>query len=114
MTTITGLTKGTVEDFQPVPQPSNPPTGQVRLYNDVSTGKLTAIDSTGASAITGSGATGATGATGPTGPTGAAIATTAPASATAAGVTGTLAFDATHIYVCVASGQWIAATASSF
>ena len=72
MTTITGLTKGTVEDFQTVPQPSNPPTGQVRLYNDVSTGKLTAIDSTGSSAIAGTtGPTGATGPTGPTGPTGA-------------------------------------------
>jgi hypothetical protein len=62
----------------------------------------------GALATGPTGPTGATGATGATGPTGAAIASaSAPASATAAGATGTVAYDATHIYVCLASGSWV-------
>jgi hypothetical protein len=76
MTNIIGLKKGGVEDFQEVPKPSNPPAGQIRLYADSGSGILTAIDSTGATAIAG----GSTGATGPTGPTGA----TGPAGATGA------------------------------
>lgn len=31
----------------------------------------------------------------------------APASAVAAGTTGQLAFDATHLYVCIATNTWV-------
>lgn len=39
---------------------------------------------------------------------------TAPASATAAGTPGQVAYDATHIYVCVATNTWVRATLGTF
>lgn len=38
----------------------------------------------------------------------------APSTATSAGVTGTVAFDATHIYVCIATNTWVRATTATF
>ena len=37
-----------------------------------------------------------------------------PASASAAGTAGTWSYDATHIYVCVASGTWVRATLATW
>ncbi len=37
-----------------------------------------------------------------------------PASATAAGVAGTIAYDATHIYVCIATNSWVRATTAAW
>lgn len=37
-----------------------------------------------------------------------------PASATAAGVAGTIAFDATHIYVCISTNAWCKATIATW
>lgn len=37
-----------------------------------------------------------------------------PGSATASGVPGQTAYDATHIYVCVAPNTWVRATLSTF
>jgi len=34
----------------------------------------------------------------------------APASATAAGTAGDIAYDATHLYVCIATNTWVRAT----
>lgn len=42
------------------------------------------------------------------------IAAATPALATSAGVTGTLAWDATHIYVCVATNTWVRALMTTF
>jgi hypothetical protein len=44
----------------------------------------------------------------------AAIIVAAPASATAAGKPGQIAYDATHIYVCVATNVWVRATLATF
>ena len=49
-----------------------------------------------------------TGATGPTGPTGPAATTNAtPASATATGVKGSIEYDGSFLYVCVATNTWL-------
>jgi hypothetical protein len=44
----------------------------------------------------------------------AAIIVAAPGSATATGKAGQIAFDATHIYVCVATNTWVRATLATF
>lgn len=44
----------------------------------------------------------------------AAIVVAAPASATATGVAGQIAYDATHIYVCVATNVWVRAVLATF
>jgi hypothetical protein len=44
----------------------------------------------------------------------AALVVAAPATATAAGKTGTIAFDATHFYMCVATNVWVRATLATF
>lgn len=38
----------------------------------------------------------------------------APASAAAAGVAGSISYDATHIYVCVATNTWVRATLATW
>lgn len=38
----------------------------------------------------------------------------APGTATSAGVAGSIAYDATHIYVCVATNTWVRATLATF
>jgi hypothetical protein len=38
----------------------------------------------------------------------------APATSSSAGVAGQIAFDATHIYVCVAPNTWVRATLATF
>jgi hypothetical protein len=40
--------------------------------------------------------------------------TTAPVSATAAGTAGQIAYDSTHLYVCIATNTWIRATFASW
>jgi hypothetical protein len=59
---------------------------------------------------------GPTGATGPTGPTGASgiAGPTTPASATSTGVTGTVVWDSSFIYVCVATDTWKRASISTW
>jgi hypothetical protein len=78
---------------------------------------------TGPQGIPGSSITGATGptgaassVTGPTGPTGPIGITgpTTPASATATGVAGTVVWDASYIYVCVATDTWKRAAISTW
>ncbi|HWY42636.1 MAG TPA: hypothetical protein VNX66_04020 [Candidatus Sulfotelmatobacter sp.] len=44
----------------------------------------------------------------------AAIIVAAPATATSTGKPGQIAFDATHIYVCVATNVWVRATLATF
>ena len=44
----------------------------------------------------------------------AAIVVAAPATATSAGKAGQIAFDATHLYVCIATNTWIRATFATF
>jgi hypothetical protein len=44
----------------------------------------------------------------------AAIIVAAPASATASGKAGQIAYDATHIYVCVATNVWVRASLATF
>lgn len=61
-----------------------------------------------------SGPTGPTGSTGTTGATGAGAPVGVPASAAAAGVAGTWSYDATHIYVCVATNTWVRATTAAW
>lgn len=39
---------------------------------------------------------------------------TAPGTATSTGVAGSIAYDATHIYVCVATNTWVRATLATF
>lgn len=39
---------------------------------------------------------------------------TAPATAGATGTTGQIAFDATHIYVCIATNTWVRATLATW
>jgi hypothetical protein len=38
----------------------------------------------------------------------------APATSSSAGVAGQIAYDATHIYVCVAPNTWVRATLATF
>jgi len=38
----------------------------------------------------------------------------APGTASSAGVAGTWAYDATHIYVCIATNTWVRATLATF
>jgi hypothetical protein len=38
----------------------------------------------------------------------------APATATSAGIAGQVAYDATHIYVCVATNTWVRALLATF
>jgi hypothetical protein len=45
---------------------------------------------------------------------GAAIIVAAPSTATSAGKAGQIAYDATHIYVCVATNVWVRATLATF
>jgi hypothetical protein len=49
------ITKQVVVDFQCIPNPGNPPAGNVRLYCDSGTGQLTCLTSTGGSCISGGG-----------------------------------------------------------
>jgi hypothetical protein len=44
----------------------------------------------------------------------AAIIVAAPASATATGKAGQIGYDATHIYVCIATNTWVRATLATF
>lgn len=44
----------------------------------------------------------------------AALIVAAPATATSAGKSGQIAFDATHFYVCVALNTWVRATLATF
>jgi hypothetical protein len=44
----------------------------------------------------------------------AAIIVAAPASATATGKAGQIAYDATHIYVCIATNTWVRAALATF
>jgi hypothetical protein len=44
----------------------------------------------------------------------AALIVAAPATATSVGKTGTIAFDATHFYMCVATNVWVRATLATF
>jgi hypothetical protein len=44
----------------------------------------------------------------------AAILVAAPATATSAGKAGQIAYDATHIYVCVATNVWVRALLATF
>jgi len=44
----------------------------------------------------------------------AALVVAAPATATSAGKAGQIAFDATHLYVCIATNTWIRATFATF
>lgn len=47
--------------------------------------------------------------------TGAAPAlTAAPSTASSTGTTGTIAYDATHIYVCIATNSWVRATLAAW
>ena len=39
---------------------------------------------------------------------------TAPVSASAAGTAGQIAYDSTHIYVCIATNTWVRATLATF
>jgi mucin-19 len=63
------ITQEVVVDFQCLPNPGNPSSGNVRLYCDSGTGNLTCLTSTGASCLGGGGGGGATsvGLAGPTG-----------------------------------------------
>ena len=45
---------------------------------------------------------------------GAAVIVAAPSTATSTGKAGQIAFDATHIYVCVATNVWVRATLATF
>lgn len=49
------ITKEVVGDYQCIPAPGNPPTGNDRLYCDANTGLLTCITSTGVNCFTGGG-----------------------------------------------------------
>jgi len=62
------------------------------------------------------GSSGFAGSTGPTGPTGASGITgpTTPASATATGTAGTVVWDSSYIYVCVATNTWKRAAISTW
>ena len=42
------------------------------------------------------------------------VSNTAPANSTANGVSGTLAFDSTHVYVCIANNTWMRSTLASW
>jgi hypothetical protein len=89
-------------------------------------GTAGAASSTGATGPTGptgpsggptgpTGPTGAQGLTGATGPTGASInGPTTPASATATGYVGTVVWDSSYIYVCVATNTWKRAAISTW
>jgi hypothetical protein len=44
----------------------------------------------------------------------AAVIVAVPGSATAAGKPGQIAYDATHVYVCVATNVWVRATLATF
>jgi len=54
------ITQEVVVDYQCVPNPGNPSSGNVRLYCDSGTGQLTCLTSTGASCLSGGGGGGAT------------------------------------------------------
>lgn len=43
-----------------------------------------------------------------------AASSAAPATATSTGVAGTIAYDATHIYVCVATNTWVRANLATW
>jgi hypothetical protein len=98
------------------------PTGPIGATGP--TGLDGAASATGATGPTGptgpsggpTGPTGATGDTGPTGPTGAAGITgpTTPANAIAAGTAGTVLWDSSYIYVCVATNTWKRAAISTW
>jgi hypothetical protein len=42
------------------------------------------------------------------------VAPTAPATATSTGIAGQIAYDATHIYVCIATNTWVRATLATW
>ena len=42
------------------------------------------------------------------------IVVAAPATATSAGVAGTIAYDATHFYVCIATNTWVRTSVATF
>jgi hypothetical protein len=56
----------------------------------------------------------APGNTGPPGLAGPGISSSAPATATSVGQAATVAYDATHIYVCVATNTWVRATLAAW
>src|SRR5207253_5195429 len=47
------IQKATIFDFQCVPTPTNPPSGNDRFYCDSGTGQMACLTSTGASCLTG-------------------------------------------------------------
>ena len=53
---VVGLSRWSINDFQCVPNPGNPPTGLVRLYCDSGTGNLTCLNSSGLSCLPSGGA----------------------------------------------------------
>lgn len=59
------------------------------------------------------GPTGPTGSGGPTGPAGTAS-SSAPSTASSTGTAGTIAYDSTHIYVCIATNTWVRASLATF
>lgn len=42
------------------------------------------------------------------------VSSSAPASATATGTTGQIAFDATHLYICIAANTWVRCTVATW
>jgi hypothetical protein len=42
------------------------------------------------------------------------VSNTAPANSSSAGISGQLAFDSSHLYVCIASNTWVRASLSTF
>jgi len=60
------------------------------------------------------GPTGPTGSAGATGAAGAGASSSAPATASSTGTAGTVAYDATHIYVCIATNTWVRATLATW
>ena len=51
------ITKQVVNDYQCIPNPGNPPSGNIRVYCDSGTGNLTCLTSTGSSCVSGGGST---------------------------------------------------------
>ena len=75
-------------------------------------GFVTYTDAQTISGVTGP--TGPSGSAGATGPTGGGAPVTAPGTSSSTGVAGQWAYDATHIYVCIATNTWCRATIATF
>ena len=52
---IPSVQKASIYDFQCIPTPTNPPTGNVRFYCNSGTGNLACLTSSGASCLSGGG-----------------------------------------------------------